>query len=86
MAFMSRVIDADHRHTITRVKLNDYVVKRRALTFDEAVTAFILRQQGYTFTDIVFMLGTNANRVGEVFRREVHPDAAMEALRLLTAK
>jgi hypothetical protein len=75
---------AFHKHPITGVKINPIPVKRKQLTFDEAVTAHIMRQQGKTFTDIVHHLGTNANRVGEVFRGETHPGSAMEALRLLT--
>lgn len=72
-------------HPITGVKLNVIAHKRRALNFNEAVTAHILKQQGATYTDIVHKLGTNANRVGEVLRGEVHPDASGEALKLLTS-
>lgn len=73
------------RHPITGIVLNVIVKKRRALTFAEAVTAHIMRMQGVTFTDIVHKLGTNANRVGEVFKGEEHPNAKTEAYRLLTA-
>ena len=72
------------KHPITGVELNDIKIKRKTLNIDEAVTAHIMRQQGVTFTDVVQKLGTNANRVGEVFRGKVHPDAAMKALDLLT--
>jgi hypothetical protein len=72
------------QHPVTGVPLNVITVKRKYLNLIEAVTAHILRQQGVTFTDIVQFLGTNANRVGEVFRGERHPEAAMIALRLLT--
>ncbi|MCF7725758.1 helix-turn-helix domain-containing protein [Sulfitobacter sp. M22] len=71
-------------HPMTGVKLNDIVIKRKRLTFDDAVTAHILRHQGETFTDVVQRLGTNANRVGEVFRGKEHPGSAMFALGLLT--
>lgn len=72
------------KHPITGVELNDITIKRKTLTNVEAVTAHIMRQQGATFTDVVQKPGTNANRVGEVFRGDVHPDAAMKALNLLT--
>ncbi|MEM1390952.1 MAG: hypothetical protein AAGG45_07705 [Pseudomonadota bacterium] len=71
-------------HPITGVKLNVIEHKRRSLNFNEAVTAHLLKQQGATFTDIVQKLGTNANRIGEVFRGDVHPQACKEALKLLT--
>ena len=75
---------ATTKHPITGVELNDIKIKRKTLNIDEAVTAHIMRQQGATFTDVVQKLGTNANRVGEVFRGDVHPDSAMKALDLLT--
>ena len=73
-------------HPITGVQLNEIRVKRRALSHAEAVTAHIMRCEGHTFTDIVQRLGTNANRVGEVFKGQTHPGSAMDALALLTAK
>ena len=72
------------RHPITGIELNEITIRRKRLNIDEAVTAHIMRQQGATFTDVVQKLGTNANRVGEVFRGDAHPDAAMKALGLLT--
>lgn len=84
MAYHDRGIGPDDRHPITGVKLNPIKVKRKSLNFEEAVTAHILQIQGKTFTDIVQYLGTNANRVGEVFRGESHPTAGAEALRRLT--
>tara|TARA_R110002110_G_scaffold185221_4_gene392309 strand:- start:2151 stop:2321 length:171 start_codon:yes stop_codon:yes gene_type:complete len=53
---------------------------------EDAVTAHILRHQGVSYTDIVQMLGTNANRVGDVFRGRTFPEAAMIALRWLTKR
>ena len=70
-------------HPVTGVELNEISVKRKRLSFDEAVTAHLLHKQGVPFTEIVQQLGTNANRVGEVFRGDVHPDAAKKALELL---
>lgn len=70
-------------HPVTGVELNVISVKRKRLTFDEAVTAHLLHKQRVPFTEIVQQLGTNANRVGEVFRGDVHPDAAKKALELL---
>lgn len=71
------------KHPITGVQLNDITYKRKRLNQDEAVTVHILAKEGHTFTDIVQRLGTNANRVGEVRRGEVHPESAMIALDLL---
>jgi len=70
-------------HPITGVLLNDIPLKRKSLDVQEAVTAHIMSHQGISYTDIVHHLGTNAFRVGEVFRGKEHPDAAMKALRLL---
>lgn len=70
---------ATYKHPITGIELNKIEVKRKALNHDEAVTAHILKLQGVSFTDIVQMIGTNANRVGEVFRGELHPDAHHKA-------
>ncbi|CUH66840.1 hypothetical protein TG4357_02671 [Thalassovita gelatinovora] len=84
MAYHDRALGPDECHPITGVQLNPRKVERKALNFEEAVTAHILRLQGKTFTQIVHYLGTNANRVGEVFRGEAHPDAGKEALRLMT--
>ncbi|MEO9650497.1 MAG: hypothetical protein ABJ360_11920 [Roseobacter sp.] len=68
------------KHPVTGVQLNDITIKRKSLSLDEAITAHILRHQGKTFTDVVQMLGTNANRVGEVFKGKAHPEAAKIAL------
>lgn len=84
MAFFDRGVSSDNTHPITGVPLNPILVKRKSLGYAEAVTAHILRAQGKTYTDVVQLLGTNANRIGEVFRGDIHPDAANEALRLLT--
>ena len=74
---------ATHLHPITGVELNPIPVVRKKLDFACAVTAHVLQRQGTTYTAIVQMLGTNANRVGEVLRGEVHPDAEKEAMKLL---
>lgn len=63
-------------HPITGVPLNDIALKRKALDLDCAITAHLMFRQGYTFTDIVHHLGTNANRVGEVRRGLIWPHAA----------
>ena len=70
-------------HPITGDELNDIAVKRPSLSFENAVTAWVMKLQGETFTDIVQKLGTNANRVGDVFRREVHQDAKAKAISIL---
>ncbi|MBO9451462.1 hypothetical protein J7426_14405 [Tropicibacter sp. R16_0] len=71
------------KHPITGVLLNVIKIKRKALNFDEAVTAHVLNQQGVSYTDIVQMLGTNANRIGEVFNQKTHPRALIKALELM---
>ncbi|WP_126136712.1 hypothetical protein [Tritonibacter mobilis] len=72
------------RHPLTGVVLNVPARKRRALTFAEAVTVHILYIQGVEYTDIVYKLGTNPYRIGEVLKGEIHPAAQTEAYRLLT--
>jgi predicted XRE-type DNA-binding protein len=71
------------RHPITGVELNPIAIERKALNFDEAVTAHILRQRGTKYNQVAQLLGTNTHRVGEVLRGEVHPKAAEAALSLL---
>lgn len=73
------------KHPLTGVSLNTIEVRRKALDFDDAVTAIILRQQGVEYHVIAQMLGTNTHRLGEVFRREVYPDAWKTALQLIAA-
>lgn len=75
---------ATERHPITGVELNRIEVRRPALDFQDAVTAIILRQRGEDYQVIAQKLGTNTARLGEVFRGEMYPNAAKEALRLLT--
>ncbi|MEL7098266.1 MAG: hypothetical protein AAGM84_05490 [Pseudomonadota bacterium] len=70
-------------HPITGDKLNPIAIKRKGLTFHNAVTAWVMRLQGETFTDIVQKLGTNANRVGDVFRGDVHQGARDKAVAIL---
>lgn len=72
------------RHHLTGVELNPIEIERVALDFNEAVTAFILRQQGEKYHMIAQRLGTNTHRLGEVFRGEVHSGAAQRALEILT--
>lgn len=75
---------ATYRHPITGVELNTIAVKRKALDFEDAVTAHIMRARGVNFAEIAHQLGTNPARVGEVLRGDMHPRAATEALRLRT--
>lgn len=84
MAYYNRHILPNNTHGITGVKLNEISVKRPSLSFEDAVTAHILAKQGFTYTETVQLLGTNAHRIGEVFRGEEHKGSADEALRLLT--
>lgn len=74
---------AIHTHPITGVKLNPIEIERTALSFDDAVTAWIMRHKGEKYHVIAQKLGTNTHRLGEVFREEVHKGSAQAALRLL---
>lgn len=71
-------------HPLTGDQLNAIVIKRKRLSYDNAVTAWIMKLQGETFTDIVQKLGTNANRVGDVFRGDDHEGAQAKAVAILT--
>lgn len=73
---------ANLSHPLTGVPLNDITIKRKSLTEIEAVTAHIMKIEGHTFTDIGYALGTNANRVGEVFKGQIWPDAIYKAIAL----
>jgi hypothetical protein len=70
-------------HPVTGIPLNDIAIKRTSLDEIEAVTACIMHKQGHTFTDIAQSLGTNANRVGEVFSGKVWPDAERKARKMI---
>lgn len=74
---------ANFTHPLTGVPLNVILYKRSALNEAEAITAHILRRQGVSYTDIVHKLGTNANRVGEVFRGQAWPDSGRKAMLIL---
>jgi len=59
-------------HPMTGIEMNPINIERKALSFDDAVTAHLLRMQGVKYNIIVQRLGTNTHRVGEVFRGEKH--------------
>ena len=71
-------------HPLTGIELNPVVVERKALSFDEAVTAFVLRAQGCKYNIIAQHLGTNTHRLGEVFREEKHVGAQAAAIALVS--
>ncbi|MEO0765188.1 MAG: hypothetical protein AAFY75_04150 [Pseudomonadota bacterium] len=71
------------RHPLTGTELNPIHIKRKALNGNTAVTAWVMKLQGESFTDITQKLGTNANRIGEVFREEEHPGSKSIAVELL---
>ncbi len=77
---------ANDKHPFTGVTLNTISVKRKALSERDAVTVHVMKLQGDTYSDIVHKLGTNANRIGEVLRQEVHPSAHAKAIELLKSK
>ncbi|MCG3267760.1 hypothetical protein [Yoonia sp. I 8.24] len=74
------------KHPLTGVPLNRIEISRKSLTFDEAITAVILRQKGDSYHSVAQKLGTNTHRVGEVFRGDTHPCARQVALDILTGK
>ena len=70
-------------HPLTGVKINPIVIERKALTFDEAVTAQVMRMQGVKYNHIAQHLGTNTHRLGEVFRGEKHVNSRNMAMYML---
>ncbi|GAA4172175.1 hypothetical protein GCM10023069_32940 [Shinella granuli] len=70
-------------HPVTGVKINPVIIERKSLTFDEAVTAHIMRMQGVKYNIIAQQLGTNTHRLGEVFRGEKHSGSKEAAIALL---
>ncbi|MCQ0986998.1 hypothetical protein [Jiella marina] len=74
---------AAYLHPLTGIELNPVVIERKALTYEEAVTAFVLRAQGCKYNIIAQHLGTNTHRLGEVFRGEKHMGAEAKATALL---
>lgn len=71
------------KHPITGIELNPITIERKSLTYEEAVTAFVLRKRGAKYNHVAQMLGTNTHRVGEVFRGEVHLGSERDAEALL---
>lgn len=74
---------ATYKHPVTGVALNPIVIERKALSFNEAVTAHVLRLQGAKYNIVAQQLGTNTHRLGEVFRGEKHYRSKEAALKLL---
>ncbi|MFK4062184.1 hypothetical protein [Brucella anthropi] len=70
-------------HPITGVKLNPIPIERKSLSFDDAVTAFVMKKQKIKYAVIAHRLGTNTFRLGEVFTGKEHFGAEEEADRLL---
>ncbi|MDO1580885.1 hypothetical protein [Rhizobium oryzicola] len=71
-------------HPMTGVEMNPVLIERKALTFDEAVTAHLLKMQGVKYNIIAQRLGTNTHRLGEVFRGEKHEGSKVKAEELFT--
>lgn len=72
------------RHPITGVPINEIAIERIALTFEEAVTVWVMRLTGEKFAIIAQKLGTNTHRVGEVLRGEKFPNSRETAETLLS--
>lgn len=68
---------------ITGIALNPIFIERKALSYREAVTAWVLRLRGTKYNHVAQYLGTNTHRLGEVFRGEVHMGSESEARRLM---
>ncbi len=50
-------------HPLTGVKLNEVEIERKALNFEEAVTAHVMRMTGEKYNIIAQHLGTNTHRL-----------------------
>lgn len=85
MAYSFRSVGPDGKHPITGIELNMYRKRRKSLTFEDAVTVWIMRLQCEHRTDIEFFMGTCSFRIHEVLSGEVHADAKAEAIRRLTS-
>lgn len=70
-------------HPLTGVKINELPIRRASLSLPAAITACVLRLQGWKWHDIAAALGTNTHRLGEVFRGEKYPDAEYQARKLM---
>ncbi len=70
-------------HPMTGIEMNPILIERKALTFEEAVTAHLLRMQGVKYNIIAQQLGTNTHRLGEVFRGEKHVGSKAKAKELI---
>ncbi|CAN7331570.1 hypothetical protein LJR030_003403 [Rhizobium sp. LjRoot30] len=70
-------------HPITGVEINPIVIERKSLTFEEAVTAHVMRIEGVKYNIIAQHLGTNTHRLGEVFREEKHSGSKKIAMNLV---
>ena len=67
------------------VELNPIVVRRKRLSFDDAVAAWAMRLRGEHYNTIAHRLGCNPARLGEVFRGERHRGARKRAVEMLSA-
>lgn len=72
-----------YTHPLTGVSINPVLIERKSLTYQEAMTAHVMRMQGVKYNIIAQQLGTNTHRLGEVFREEKHIGSRESALTLL---
>lgn len=72
------------RHPLTGVELNVLWIQRETLNQEEAVTAWIMRDQGDKTHEIAARLGTSAAQLHAVFRGDLHPEAKAMARREAT--
>ncbi|MCA1337371.1 hypothetical protein [Pseudooceanicola marinus] len=77
---------ATQKHPLTGVTVNELGFTRKSMTFEDAVTAFILRLQGRTVTEMVRIMGISSWRISEVIGGVVHPGAEAEAVKRLREK
>lgn len=71
------------KHPLTGVAINPVIIERKALSFDDAVTAHVMRLQVVKYNIIAHHLGTNTHRLGEVFRGEKHNGSKRVAIAML---
>ena len=70
-------------HPLTGVELNVISKKRKTLTRDDAITAWVLRIAGVSLINIVHSLGTTTYRVRQVFKQVSHPGTRTVAINMV---
>lgn len=64
------------------IELNDIHVKRKGLTFIEAVYVWLMRWSGETQQDIAAQFGTNSGRIADILNEKTHEGSKAKAFEL----